>query len=46
MRKIQTGAPAFDALKDRAEALYVVNEPITVTYRPAIITLALAAPRC
>jgi hypothetical protein len=31
--------------KDRAEALYVVNEPLTVTYRIAINTLALAAPR-
>jgi ABC-type uncharacterized transport system substrate-binding protein len=36
-------APAFDALKDRAEALYVVNEPLAVTNRIAINTLALAA---
>jgi putative tryptophan/tyrosine transport system substrate-binding protein len=36
-------SPAFDALKDRAEALYVVNEPLAVTDRIAINTLALAA---
>src|SRR5215472_11980197 len=36
-------APAFDALKDRAEALYVVNEPLTISNRMAINTLALAA---
>jgi putative tryptophan/tyrosine transport system substrate-binding protein len=36
-------APAFDALKVRAEALYVVNEPLSVTNRIAINTLALAA---
>jgi putative tryptophan/tyrosine transport system substrate-binding protein len=38
-------APAFDALKDQAEALYVVNEPLTVTNRILINTLALAARR-
>jgi putative ABC transport system substrate-binding protein len=36
-------APAFDALKDRAEAVYVVNEPLTITNRIPINTLALAA---
>jgi ABC-type uncharacterized transport system substrate-binding protein len=36
-------APAFDVLKDRAEALYVVNEPLTISNRMAIHTLALAA---
>jgi putative ABC transport system substrate-binding protein len=36
-------AVAFDALKDRAQALYVVNEPLTVTNRTLINTLALAA---
>jgi putative ABC transport system substrate-binding protein len=35
--------PAFDALKVRAQALYVCNEPLTVTYRAQINTLALAA---
>ncbi len=34
-------APAFD--KIRAEALYVVNDPLTVTNRIAINNLALAA---
>ena len=38
-------APAFDALKDRAEALYVVNEPLTVTNRFAINTLAHSTGR-
>ena len=36
-------APAFDALKVRAEALYVTNDPLTVSNRIQINTLALAA---
>jgi putative tryptophan/tyrosine transport system substrate-binding protein len=36
-------APAFDALKVRAEALYVCNGPLTVTNRIQINTLALRA---
>jgi putative ABC transport system substrate-binding protein len=36
-------APAFDALKVRAEALYVCNDALTVTNRTQINTLALAA---
>jgi len=36
-------AGAFDALKDRAQAVYVVNEPLTITNRALINTLALAA---
>jgi putative ABC transport system substrate-binding protein len=36
-------APAFDALKVRAQALYVCNEPLVVTNRTEINTLALAA---
>jgi putative tryptophan/tyrosine transport system substrate-binding protein len=36
-------APAFDTLKVRAEALYVCNDPLTVTNRIQINTLALAA---
>jgi putative ABC transport system substrate-binding protein len=36
-------APAFDALKVRVEALYVSNDPLTVTNRIQISTLALAA---
>ena len=35
-------APILGALKDRAEALYVVNDPLTVTNRIQINTLALA----
>jgi len=36
-------APVFDMLKHPAEALYVVNEPLTVSNRIQINTLALAA---
>jgi len=36
-------AGAFDALKERAQAVYVVNEPLTITNRGLINTLALAA---
>jgi putative ABC transport system substrate-binding protein len=36
-------APAFEALKDRAEALYVCSDPLTATNRVRINTLALAA---
>jgi ABC-type uncharacterized transport system substrate-binding protein len=36
-------APAFDALKVRAQALYVCNEPLVVTNRIQINTLAVAA---
>ena len=36
-------APLFDALKVRADALYVSNGPITITNRIQINTLALAA---
>src|SRR5215831_20291648 len=36
-------AGAFDALKDQAQAVYVVNEPLTITNRALINTLALAA---
>ena len=34
--------PAFDALKGRVEALYVCNDPLSVTNRDRINTLALA----
>ena len=43
IRQLSDIAPAFDALKVRAEALYVCNEPLTVTNRIQINTLALAA---
>jgi len=36
-------AVAFDALKDQAQAIYVVNDPLTITNRALINTLALAA---
>jgi putative tryptophan/tyrosine transport system substrate-binding protein len=36
-------APAFEALKDRVEALYVVSDPLVNTNRVRIGTLALAA---
>jgi putative ABC transport system substrate-binding protein len=36
-------APAFEALKGRAEALYVAADPILTTYRVRIITLANVA---
>jgi putative ABC transport system substrate-binding protein len=36
-------APAFEALNDRAQALYVVNDPLVDTHRLRINTLALAA---
>src|SRR5215471_975200 len=43
--EIQRGediVPAFEAFKDRAEALYVVIDPLTNTHRGRINTLALA----
>jgi putative ABC transport system substrate-binding protein len=43
IRKAQDIAPAVDALKGQAEALYVVNEPLAFTHRVAINTFALAA---
>ena len=36
-------APAFEALKGRAKALYVANDPLVDTHRIRINTLALAA---
>jgi putative ABC transport system substrate-binding protein len=36
-------APAFEALKGRAEAIYVCLDPLVVTHRVRISTLALAA---
>jgi len=35
-------APAFDALRDRVEALYICNDPLAVTNRVRINTLALS----
>jgi putative ABC transport system substrate-binding protein len=36
-------APSIDALKGRAQALYVANGPLVITHRARINTLALAA---
>jgi putative ABC transport system substrate-binding protein len=36
-------APGFDALKGSSEALYVCNDPLVVTHRARISTLALSA---
>jgi putative tryptophan/tyrosine transport system substrate-binding protein len=41
VRKTEDFAPAFDALKGRAEALYVCTDPLVTTNRLGINTLAL-----
>jgi len=41
IRRSEDIAPAFDMLKGRAEALYVVGEPLVNTNRARIATLAL-----
>jgi putative tryptophan/tyrosine transport system substrate-binding protein len=43
IRRAEDIAPAFEALKSRAEALYVVGESLVTTNRFRINTLALAA---
>jgi putative ABC transport system substrate-binding protein len=43
IRRAEDIAPFFDALKDRADALYVVGDPLVNTNRVRINTLALAA---
>jgi putative ABC transport system substrate-binding protein len=43
IRRGEDIAPAFEALKGRAEALYVVIDPLVNTHRIRINTLALAA---
>src|SRR5262249_11643578 len=42
IRRGEDIVPAFEALKDRAEALYVAIDPLTNTHRGRINTLALA----
>ena len=42
-RALEDIASAFEALKGRAEALYVVNDPLVTTNRIRINTLALGA---
>jgi len=43
IRRAEDIAPAFDALKGRADALYVCLDPVLITNRIRINTLALAA---
>jgi putative ABC transport system substrate-binding protein len=43
IRRAENIASAFDALKDRVEALYVCADPLVTTNRVRINTLALAA---
>jgi hypothetical protein len=43
IRRAEDIAPAFEALKGRAGALYVCGDPLTTTNRVRINTLALAA---
>jgi putative ABC transport system substrate-binding protein len=43
IRRADDIAPAFEALKDRADALYVVGDALVITHRVRINTLALIA---
>jgi len=43
IRRAEDIAPAFDALKSQADALYVVDDTLMLTNRTPIITLALGA---
>jgi len=43
VRRVEDIASAFEGLKDRAEALYVVGDPFMNTHRVRINTFALAA---
>jgi putative ABC transport system substrate-binding protein len=43
IRRAEDIAPAFDALKARADALYICTDPLVNTHRIRINTLALAA---
>ena len=42
IRRIEDIAPAFETLKGGADALYVISDPVTVSNRVRINTLALA----
>src|SRR5262249_30807980 len=42
-RRTENIAPGFDALKGRAEALYVCTDPLVITNRARIHTLAMSA---
>jgi ABC-type uncharacterized transport system substrate-binding protein len=43
IRRAEDIAPAFEALKDPVEALYICGDPLTATNRNRILTFALAA---
>jgi len=43
LRRAEDISPAFDALKGRADALYVCTDPLVNTHRIRVNTLALAA---
>jgi len=43
IRRTEDIAPAFETLKGRADALYVIADPVTISNRVRINTLALAA---
>src|SRR6185312_1600115 len=43
IRRAEDIAPAFDAMKDRADALYVVGDALVMSHRVQINTLALIA---
>jgi putative tryptophan/tyrosine transport system substrate-binding protein len=43
IRRAEDVVPAFKALKGRADALYVINDPLVNTNRVRVITLALSA---
>jgi hypothetical protein len=43
IRRAEDITPAFDALKGRADALYVCADPLVNTHRIRVNTLALAA---
>jgi putative tryptophan/tyrosine transport system substrate-binding protein len=43
IRRAEDIAPTFEALKSRAQALYVVGDALVITHRVRINTLALAA---
>ena len=43
VRRVDDFAPALDALRDRAEALYVCSDPLITTNRVRLNTLAVGA---
>ena len=43
IRRVEDIAPAFEAFKGRADALYVCSDPLVVTNRTRVSTLALGA---